>query len=60
MAGVAMAVADCVEDGTIPADEADDLFISCGKPVSFKFTVNQFKDKTEKSHSKANLTAKYS
>ncbi|SMG65448.1 formaldehyde activating enzyme, partial [methanotrophic bacterial endosymbiont of Bathymodiolus sp.] len=23
--GVAMAVADCVEDGTIPADEADDL-----------------------------------
>jgi 5,6,7,8-tetrahydromethanopterin hydro-lyase len=28
--GVAMAVADCVEDGTIPADEADDLFISVG------------------------------
>jgi 5,6,7,8-tetrahydromethanopterin hydro-lyase len=27
---VAMAVADCVEDGTIPADEADDLFISVG------------------------------
>ena len=24
---VAMAVADCVEDGTIPADEADDLFM---------------------------------
>ncbi len=28
--GVAMAVADCVEDGTIPADEAGDLFISVG------------------------------
>ncbi len=27
---VAMAVADCVENGTIPADEADDLFISVG------------------------------
>ena len=28
--GVAMAVADSVEDGTIPADEADDLFICVG------------------------------
>jgi 5,6,7,8-tetrahydromethanopterin hydro-lyase len=28
--GVAMAVADCLEDGTIPADEADDVFISVG------------------------------
>lgn len=28
--GVAMAVADCVEDGTIPADEADDLYICVG------------------------------
>ena len=28
--GVAMAVADSVEDGTIPADEADNLFICCG------------------------------
>lgn len=28
--GVAMAVMDCVEDGTIPADEADDVFISVG------------------------------
>lgn len=28
--GVAMAVADCVEDGTIPADEADDIFICAG------------------------------
>ncbi len=27
---VAMAVADCVEDGTIPADEADDLFCCVG------------------------------
>jgi 5,6,7,8-tetrahydromethanopterin hydro-lyase len=27
---VAMAVADCVEDGTIPADEADNLFVSVG------------------------------
>lgn len=28
--GVATAVADCVADGTIPADEADDLFICVG------------------------------
>jgi 5,6,7,8-tetrahydromethanopterin hydro-lyase len=28
--GVAMAIADCVEDGTIPADEADDLFVAVG------------------------------
>ncbi|MDZ7754223.1 MAG: formaldehyde-activating enzyme [Gammaproteobacteria bacterium] len=28
--GVAMAVADCVENGTIPADEADDVFICVG------------------------------
>jgi 5,6,7,8-tetrahydromethanopterin hydro-lyase len=27
---VAMAVADCVEDGTIPRDEADDVFICVG------------------------------
>ena len=27
---VAMAVADCVEDGTIPADEADNLFCCVG------------------------------
>lgn len=27
---VAMAVADCVEDGTIPANEADDIFILVG------------------------------
>lgn len=28
--GVAMAVADCVEDGTIPVSEADDVFICVG------------------------------
>lgn len=28
--GVATAVADCVKDGTIPAEEADDLFICVG------------------------------
>lgn len=28
--GVAMAVADSVEDGTIPAHEADDIFVSVG------------------------------
>lgn len=28
--GVAMAVADSVEDGTIPVDEADDVFMSIG------------------------------
>ncbi|MFZ0692925.1 MAG: formaldehyde-activating enzyme, partial [Alphaproteobacteria bacterium] len=29
-AGVAQAVTDCVADGTIPAEEADDIFISVG------------------------------
>ncbi len=28
--GVAMAVTECVEDGTIPLDEADDVFICVG------------------------------
>ncbi|MBT6795029.1 MAG: formaldehyde-activating enzyme [Methylococcales bacterium] len=28
--GVAMAVADSVEDGTIPVDQADDLFVAVG------------------------------
>jgi 5,6,7,8-tetrahydromethanopterin hydro-lyase len=28
--GVATAVVDCVEDGTIPADEADNIFICVG------------------------------
>jgi 5,6,7,8-tetrahydromethanopterin hydro-lyase len=27
---VGLAVADCVEDGTIPADEADDVFVCVG------------------------------
>ena len=34
--GVAMAVADCVEDGTIPADEADSLFVSVGVFIHWK------------------------
>ena len=29
-AGVAQAVTDCVADGTIPAEEAEDLFVSVG------------------------------
>jgi 5,6,7,8-tetrahydromethanopterin hydro-lyase len=28
--GVALGVAECVEDGTIPADDADDIFICVG------------------------------
>jgi 5,6,7,8-tetrahydromethanopterin hydro-lyase len=32
--GVAMAVTECVEDGTIPAAEADDCFISVGVFIS--------------------------
>ena len=32
--GVAMAVAECVEDGTIPATEADDCFICVGVFIS--------------------------
>ncbi|MFA9460053.1 formaldehyde-activating enzyme [Thiohalorhabdus methylotrophus] len=28
--GISMAVADCVEEGTIPLDQADDLFLSVG------------------------------
>ena len=34
--GVAMAVADCVEDGTIPADEADNLFVAVGVFIHWK------------------------
>lgn len=34
--GVAMAVADCVEDGTIPANEADDIFICVGVFIDSK------------------------
>ena len=34
--GVAMAVADCVEDGIIPANEADDIFICVGVFINSK------------------------
>lgn len=34
--GVAMAVADCVEDGTIPASEADDLYVAVGVFIHWK------------------------
>lgn len=34
--GVAMAVMECVEDGTIPVDEADDLFICVGVFIDSK------------------------
>ncbi len=36
--GVAMAVVDCVEDGTIPADEAEDLFICVGVFIHWEAT----------------------
>jgi len=36
--GVAMAVADCVEDGTIPADEADDVFVCVGVFIHWEAT----------------------
>jgi 5,6,7,8-tetrahydromethanopterin hydro-lyase len=36
-----MAVADCVEDGTIPADEADDLFICVGVFIHWEATDDQ-------------------
>lgn len=36
--GVAMAVMDCVEDGTIPADEADDIFICVGVFIAWNAT----------------------
>ena len=35
---VAMAVTDCVADGTIPADEADDLFICVGVFIHWEAT----------------------
>lgn len=38
---VAMAVADSVEDGTIPADEADDLFICVGVFIHWEATDDQ-------------------
>ena len=55
--GVAKAVMDCVAEGTIPADEADDLFISVGvfihwlaeddkkyKSIIIKLLKNQLKE----------------
>ncbi|MEW8049246.1 MAG: formaldehyde-activating enzyme, partial [Candidatus Thiodiazotropha sp.] len=38
--GVAMAVADCVEDGTIPADEAENLFICVGVFIHWEASDN--------------------
>jgi 5,6,7,8-tetrahydromethanopterin hydro-lyase len=38
---VAMAVADSVEDGTIPADEADDLFICVGVFIHWEAADDQ-------------------
>ncbi len=38
---VAMAVADCVEDGTIPADEADDIFICVGVFIHWEAEDNK-------------------
>jgi 5,6,7,8-tetrahydromethanopterin hydro-lyase len=38
---VAMAVADCVEDGTIPAAEADDVFICVGVFIHWLAKDNQ-------------------
>ena len=35
---VAMAVADCVEDGTIPANEADDVFVCVGVFIHWEAT----------------------
>ncbi|HKF96356.1 MAG TPA: formaldehyde-activating enzyme [Gammaproteobacteria bacterium] len=36
--GVALGVAECVEDGTIPADEADDIFICVGVFIHWEAT----------------------
>lgn len=38
--GVAMAVADCVEDGTIPANEADNIFICVGVFIHWEAADN--------------------
>jgi 5,6,7,8-tetrahydromethanopterin hydro-lyase len=38
---VAMAVMDCVEDGTIPANEADDIFICVGVFIHWLATDNK-------------------
>ena len=39
--GVAMAVMDCVADGTIPAAEADDVFICVGVFIDHKADIDQ-------------------
>ena len=36
--GVALGVAECVEDGTIPADDADDIFICVGVFIHWEAT----------------------
>lgn len=36
--GVARAVVECVEDGTIPADEADDLYVCVGVFIHWEAT----------------------
>ncbi len=39
--GVSMAVMDCVADGTIPAEEADDLFICVGVFIDHKADIDE-------------------
>lgn len=39
--GVAMAVMDCVADGTIPAEEADDVFICVGVFIDHKADIDE-------------------
>lgn len=39
--GVAMAVMDCVADGTIPLEEADDVFISVGVFIDHKADIDE-------------------
>lgn len=39
--GVAMAVMDCVAEGTIPADEADDVFICIGVFISHRADMDE-------------------
>ncbi len=39
--GVAMAVMECVEDGTIPADEADDVYICVGVFIDHKADIDE-------------------
>ncbi len=39
--GVAMAVMDCVADGTIPAEEADDVFICVGVFIDHRADIDE-------------------